>query len=76
MSARYGGGSQPVCAYSMRAAPRPTVSLPLTWDEIDAIAAAGDTPALHLEAPDIPERVERVGDLWSPALDLQQELPV
>ena len=62
-----------ICAYSLRARPQPTVSTPVTWDEVDA-AAAG-TP-LTFTAPDVLERVESMGDLWEPTATLKQEIPL
>jgi bifunctional non-homologous end joining protein LigD len=61
-----------VAVYSLRARPRPTVSTPVTWDEIDAAASGGE---LSFEAPEVLERVERHGDLFAPMLTLQQQLP-
>jgi bifunctional non-homologous end joining protein LigD len=61
-----------VCAYSLRARPRPTVSAPVSWDEV-ADAAAG--APLSFEAPDVLERLERDGDLFAPTATLGQSLP-
>jgi len=61
-----------VCAYSLRARPRPTVSTPVTWDEVEA--AAGGAP-LSFEAPEVIERVEQRGDLWEPTATMEQALP-
>lgn len=65
-----------VSAYSLRAQPRPTVSTPVSWDEIgDAVDA--DTPdRLSFEAADVLDRVERLGDLYAANLVLGQPLPV
>ena len=62
-----------VCVYSMRARPRPTVSTPVTWDEV-AAAADGRDP-LVFEIADVLERVEVHGDVFAPALELVQHLP-
>jgi bifunctional non-homologous end joining protein LigD len=62
-----------ICAYSLRARPRPTVSTPVTWDEVDA--AAQGAP-LSFEAPDVIARVETMGDLWEPTATLVQEIPL
>jgi bifunctional non-homologous end joining protein LigD len=60
-----------VSVYSLRARERPTVSTPVSWDEIEA----GDPDALVFEAADVLERVEQQGDLFAPVLDLEQRLP-
>jgi len=61
-----------VCVYSLRARPRPTVSTPVTWDEVEA-AAEGEP--LSFEATDVVRRVEEHGDLFADAATLEQELP-
>ena len=63
-----------VNVYSLRAMPRPTVSCPLTWDEV-AQVADGDASVARQEARDVLERVERLGDLFAPVLELRQKLP-
>jgi bifunctional non-homologous end joining protein LigD len=60
-----------VSVYSLRARKRPTVSTPLTWDEVEE----GDADALVFEAEDVLARVEERGDLFAPVLELQQRLP-
>jgi len=64
-----------VNVYSLRARERPTVSTPLSWDEVRACEEAGDPDMLVFEARDVLERVERDGDLFAEALSLRQELP-
>ena len=54
-----------VTAYSLRARPRPTVSTPVTWEEVEACRDPGD---LVFTAPDVLDRVERYGDLLAPLL--------
>lgn len=61
-----------VCVYSLRARARPTVSTPVTWEEV---AAATSVSALTFEAPEVLERVAEHGDLFAPALEVTQELP-
>ncbi len=64
-----------VCVYSLRARERPTVSTPLTWDEVEAACDAGDPALLTFEAGAVLGRIESFGDLFSAAADLEQELP-
>jgi bifunctional non-homologous end joining protein LigD len=61
-----------VCVYSLRAKERPTVSTPVTWDEVEA--AAGGEP-LAFETTDVLDRVADMGDLFAETLTLEQPLP-
>jgi bifunctional non-homologous end joining protein LigD len=64
-----------VSVYSLRAARHPTVSTPVTWDEV-ALAARRSSPAsLSFEWSDVQTRVMRHGDLFAPVLSMQQHLP-
>jgi bifunctional non-homologous end joining protein LigD len=64
-----------VCVYSLRARPRPSVSTPVTWDEVAAVVDSGDPDTLVFEAPDVLARVARHGDLFAPVAELEQSLP-
>lgn len=64
-----------VCVYSLRARPRPTVSTPVTWDEVAATAESGDPDTLVFEAAEVVERVARSGDLFACLDELEQSLP-
>jgi len=64
-----------VCAYSLRATGRPTVSTPLQWDEVRAALDSGDPDALRFEAGQVLERIAERGDLFAPVLSLAQKLP-
>jgi bifunctional non-homologous end joining protein LigD len=64
-----------VSVYSLRAKERPTVSTPLTWDEVETVVASRDPELVVFEADDVLERVDRLGDLFAPVATLQQELP-
>jgi bifunctional non-homologous end joining protein LigD len=54
-----------VAPYSLRARPQPTVSTPVTWDEVVACKRAAD---LVFTADDVVGRVEASGDLFADAL--------
>jgi bifunctional non-homologous end joining protein LigD len=64
-----------IAVYSLRARERPTVSTPVTWDEVEQAAENGDGSSLVFEAGEVLERIERHGDLFAPVLELEQELP-
>lgn len=64
-----------IAVYSLRARRRPTVSTPITWEEVEAAADSGDGSALVFESGDVLERIETHGDLFAPVLELVQELP-
>jgi bifunctional non-homologous end joining protein LigD len=64
-----------IAVYSLRARERPTVSTPVTWEEVEAVAESGDGSTLVFEAGDVIERIEEHGDLFAPVLELEQELP-
>ncbi len=61
-----------VAPYSLRGRDRPTVSVPVTWDEVSD--GAGGEP-LIFTAPEVLARVERLGDLFADVTTLQQQLP-
>lgn len=61
--------------YSLRAKPRPTVSTPLTWKEVEGAVKHGDASRLVFESEDVLKRVEKHGDLFEPVLRLKQRLP-
>ena len=62
-----------IAPYSLRARPRPTVSTPVTWDEV-AAAAQGHAD-LVFEADAVVLRVRELGDLFEPVVTLVQQLP-
>jgi bifunctional non-homologous end joining protein LigD len=64
-----------VCVYSLRARPRPTVSTPVTWQEIEAAVADDEAGGLDFDATEVLARVERDGDLFAPVAELRQALP-
>jgi bifunctional non-homologous end joining protein LigD len=64
-----------ICVYSLRAKERPTVSTPVTWDEVAQAAHKSDASLLAFEADAVLKRVEKHGDLFAPVLELKQKLP-
>jgi bifunctional non-homologous end joining protein LigD len=64
-----------VCVYSLRARPEPTVSTPVTWDEIAAARRRRDPDRLKFLAPEAIARVQQHGDLFEDVLTLKQKLP-
>jgi len=64
-----------IAVYSLRARERPTVSTPVTWEEVESCAENGDASSLVFEADAVLTRIERHGDLFAPVLKLEQELP-
>jgi bifunctional non-homologous end joining protein LigD len=60
------GSKTTVAPYSLRAREHPTVSTPVTWDEV---AACRDPADLFFTAPDALARVEEHGDLFAPLVD-------
>lgn len=64
-----------VAPYSLRAQPVPSVSTPLTWDEVEAVAADGRRRLRPYTAAEVLTRVDEYGDLLAPLLDGGPELP-
>jgi bifunctional non-homologous end joining protein LigD len=64
-----------IAVYSLRARERPTVSTPVTWEELEGALERDDRECLVFEAGDVLDRIERDGDLFAPVLELKQELP-
>ena len=64
-----------VNVYSLRARERPTVSTPVTWDEVRACEAGGDPEQLAFTSDEVLRRVAGQGDLFAPLLSTVQRLP-
>jgi bifunctional non-homologous end joining protein LigD len=64
-----------VSVYSLRARERPTVSTPVSWEEVERAVKKKDAALLVFEAPKVIERFEKLGDLHAPVLVLKQKLP-
>ena len=61
--------------YSLRAREHPTVSTPVTWDEVERAHNKKDAGLLVFEAKEAVARFEKLGDLFEPVLGLKQTLP-
>jgi bifunctional non-homologous end joining protein LigD len=64
-----------VSVYSLRAREHPTVSTPLTWDEVEDVLRSRDPDDLAFTADEVLARVAEHGDRFAPVLELRQELP-
>ncbi len=64
-----------VAVYSLRAREHPTVSTPVTWEEVERAFKKKDAGLLVFEAPQVVARFEKMGDLFEPVLELKQQLP-
>jgi len=64
-----------VNVYSLRAKEQPTVSTPITWDEVEKCLTKKDAGLLVFSSADALKRVEKFGDLFEPVLKLKQKLP-
>jgi bifunctional non-homologous end joining protein LigD len=64
-----------VNVFSLRAKERPTVSTPVSWEEVEAASRRRSGKVLTFEHGDVLERVEREGDLFAPVLVMRQALP-
>jgi bifunctional non-homologous end joining protein LigD len=57
--------------YSVRPQPRATVSMPVTWDEIEAGVEIGD-----FRLDNAPARIAEMGDLWKPLAAARGRFPL
>src|SRR5271154_6723829 len=64
-----------ISVYSLRAREHPTVSTPITWEEVEQAPKKKDAGRLVFEAKDVLARVEKMGDLFEPVRSLKQKLP-
>lgn len=58
-----------VAPYSLRARELPTVSTPVTWEEVETVASGGGAERLSFLPGDVLRRVELHGDLFAPLLE-------
>src|SRR5581483_9767747 len=64
-----------VCVYSLRAKEEPTVSTPVTWDEVENCLKKKKPDLLKFRSDQTLKRVEKMGDLFGPVEKLKQKLP-
>ncbi len=64
-----------VTVYSVRAREKPTVSAPVSWEDVLACRDAGDPGMLSFDTDEVLARVARDGDLFAMLLSTRQELP-
>jgi bifunctional non-homologous end joining protein LigD len=64
-----------VNVYSVRARATPTVSTPVSWDEVAECHSRAEPALLTFDTGHVLDRATRLGDLFAPALSLEQELP-
>jgi bifunctional non-homologous end joining protein LigD len=64
-----------ICVYSLRAKEEPTVSTPVTWDEVGNCLNKKKPELLNFRSDKTLERVKKMGDLFAPIEKLKQKLP-
>ncbi len=64
-----------VSVWSLRARERPTVSAPVTWEEVARTARRALPGELSFEAHEAIERYASMGDVFAPVESLRQKLP-
>src|SRR5256714_2518105 len=64
-----------VNVYSLRAKDQPTVSTPVTWEEVENCLKKNDPELLVFTSDQVLERVKKMGDLFEPVSNLKQKLP-
>jgi bifunctional non-homologous end joining protein LigD len=64
-----------ICVYSLRAKEEPTVSTPVSWDEVANCLKKKKADLLKFRSDKVLARVEKVSDLFAPVEKLKQKLP-
>jgi bifunctional non-homologous end joining protein LigD len=64
-----------ICVYSLRAREEPTVSTPVTWDEVENCLKKKKAELLKFRSDQVLARVEKLGDLFELVEKLKQKLP-
>jgi bifunctional non-homologous end joining protein LigD len=64
-----------ICVYSLRARDEPTVSTPVTWNEVENCLKKKKADLLRFRSDQVLPRVEKRGDLFESVKEMQQKLP-
>jgi bifunctional non-homologous end joining protein LigD len=64
-----------ICVYSLRAREEPTVSTPVTWNEVENCLKKKKADLLRFRSDQVLPRVEKRGDLFEPVEEMKQKLP-
>src|SRR5438874_3477353 len=64
-----------ICVYSLRAKEEPTISTPVTWNEVANCLKKKKADLLKFRSDKTLERVKKTGDLFAPVEKLKQKLP-
>lgn len=64
-----------ICVYSLRARQEPTISTPVTWDEVEKSLKRKKADLLKFRSDQVLARVEKRGDLFEAVEEMKQKLP-
>ena len=64
-----------ICVYSLRAREEPTVSTPVSWEEVASCLKKKNANLLKFRSDKTLARFEKLGDLFAPVEKLKQKLP-
>src|ERR1700726_4083288 len=64
-----------ICVYSLRAKEEPTVSTPVTWNEVANCLKKQKADRLKFRSDQVFARVDKMGDIFEPVEKLKQKLP-
>jgi bifunctional non-homologous end joining protein LigD len=64
-----------ICVYSLRAKEEPTVSTPVTWEEVENCLKTRKAGLLKFRCEKTLQRMDKMGDLFAPVEKLKQTLP-